>query len=113
MDHIGRKTTLDCRKMVGRRINFAAKLIPTRGEANPAWLAGTFLYPTLEERKKMRRQKATVIALAAASILGAQRNARAALSFYVDPNSWPSGWYDAAVANMQTVVNEYNAYGDF
>ncbi|HEX3357751.1 MAG TPA: autotransporter-associated beta strand repeat-containing protein [Tepidisphaeraceae bacterium] len=37
----------------------------------------------------------------------------AALTFTVDPNGWPAGWYDAAVANMQTVVNEYNAYGDF
>ena len=39
---------------------------------------------------------------------------RGALSFYVDPgNPWPAGWYNAAVANMQTVVNMYNAYGDF
>ena len=61
----------------------------------------------------MRRKKATAIAFAATLMLGGQRNSRAALSFYVDPNGWPSGWYDAAVANMQTVVNEYNAYGDF
>lgn len=39
---------------------------------------------------------------------------RAGLTFNVDPTSpWPAGWYAAAVANMQTVVNEYNAYGDF
>jgi autotransporter-associated beta strand protein len=39
---------------------------------------------------------------------------RGGLSFYVDPNSpWPAGWYSAAVSDMQTVVNMYNAYGDF
>ena len=37
-----------------------------------------------------------------------------ALTYYVDAGSpWPAGWYNAAVANMKTTVDMYNAYGDF
>ena len=54
------------------------------------------------------------VAIAAAALLIQTRVCEAGLTFYVDPNSpWPAGWYNAAVADMQTVVNEYNAYGDF
>ena len=54
------------------------------------------------------------VAIAAVMLLVPASFCRAALSFYVDPgNPWPAGWYNAAVANMQTVVNMYNAYGDF
>ncbi len=60
-----------------------------------------------------RRRVAPLIFLAVAAAT-APRNAHAALTFFVDPGSpWPAGWYDAAVANMQTTVNMYNAYGDF
>jgi autotransporter-associated beta strand protein len=47
-------------------------------------------------------------------VIALARVSDAALSFFVDPASpWPSGWYNAALANMQTTVNMYNAYGDF
>ncbi|MGN6370575.1 MAG: beta strand repeat-containing protein [Phycisphaerae bacterium] len=53
-------------------------------------------------------------ALAAAVLAVVPRLSQAALTFYVDPGSpWPAGWYNAAVTDMQTVVNMYNAYGDF
>lgn len=62
----------------------------------------------------MHVKKLNIFAIAAALVLLPASVSRAALSFYVDPNSpRPAGWYNAAVANMQTVVNEYNAYGDF
>jgi autotransporter-associated beta strand protein len=55
-----------------------------------------------------------IVVLAALPPFAAANVSHAALTFYVDPGSpWPAGWYNAAVADMQTVVNEYNAYGDF
>ncbi|HSV14890.1 MAG TPA: hypothetical protein VLI90_11560 [Tepidisphaeraceae bacterium] len=63
---------------------------------------------------KSKRNSALLTAAAAAIALLAKRSAHAGLTFNVDPNSpWPAGWYNAAVADMQTVVNEYNAYGNF
>ena len=60
----------------------------------------------------VRRQ--VKIALAASIGCALPCPSRAALTFYVEPNNpWPSGWYSAAVADMRTVVNMYNAYGDF
>jgi hypothetical protein len=56
-----------------------------------------------------RRIAVLVFALLIAPATASQ----AALSYTVDPNGWPAGWYSAAVANMQTVVNMHNAYGDF
>lgn len=59
-------------------------------------------------------KKLKIIAIVAALVMLPASASRAALTFYVDPSSpWPAGWYAAAVADMQTVVNEYNAYGDF
>ena len=52
--------------------------------------------------------------LAAAVLSVSSGVSGAGLTFSVDAGSpWPSGWYAAAVADMQTVVNAYNAYGDF
>jgi autotransporter-associated beta strand protein len=60
------------------------------------------------------KSRILIFSLALLAQLTSASISRAALSFYVDPGSpWPAGWYDAAVANMQTVVNMYNAYGDF
>ncbi|HOW71093.1 MAG TPA: autotransporter-associated beta strand repeat-containing protein [Phycisphaerae bacterium] len=40
--------------------------------------------------------------------------ARAALSYYVEPGGWPNGAHrDAAVAAIQSATARYNAYGDF
>jgi autotransporter-associated beta strand protein len=62
----------------------------------------------------MKSAKSKLMLAAAAACLTFGPRAQAGLSFYVEPNNpWPAGWYDAAVANMQTVVNMYNAYGDF
>jgi autotransporter-associated beta strand protein len=65
----------------------------------------------------MKSNRRSVLAVAVAATLagaGAPRAATAALTFFVDPGSpWPTGWYNAAVANMQTTVDMYNAYGDF
>ena len=59
--------------------------------------------------RKLRSAALAVILLSAPASVS-----RAALSFFVDPRSpWPSGWYNGAVSDMQTVVNMYNAYGDF
>jgi len=58
--------------------------------------------------------KLRIVSLAGVLLFALVNVSRAALTFYVDPGSpWPAGWYDAAVANMQTTVNMYNAYGDF
>ncbi len=61
----------------------------------------------------MRPRQLSPVALAASCLLLLGRACPAALNFYVEPNGWPAGWYNAAVANMQTAVNIYNAYGEF
>ncbi len=59
-------------------------------------------------------KKLKIVAFVACLVFALAGVSHAALSFYVDPGSpWPAGWYNAAVSNMQTVVNMYNAYGDF
>jgi autotransporter-associated beta strand protein len=67
----------------------------------------------IPETRRVRFAKRIIVA-AIAVILCTSEFGNAALTFNVDPSSpWPSGWYTAAVANMQTTVNMYNAYGDF
>src|SRR3954454_13106951 len=60
----------------------------------------------------VNRRRRNVAALSASILLTLGSSSRV-LTFNVDPNGWPAGWHDAAVANMQTTVNMYNAYGDF
>ena len=58
--------------------------------------------------------KFSAAVLAAAVLSVSSKALGAGLTFNVDPGSpWPAGWYAGAVADMQTVVNAYNAYGDF
>ena len=64
--------------------------------------------------RKISHRRNTAALWAAGVVLMLSNLCSAQLTFYVDPNSpWPSGWYSAAVANMQTVVNEYNAYESY
>ena len=59
-------------------------------------------------------KKIKIVVLAAALLSIPAGVSQAALSFFVEPNNpWPGGWRNAAVNNMQTLVNMYNAYGDF
>ena len=60
-------------------------------------------------------RRATILALAALSALGAISPVYADLTTYVDANSFggDTGRYNAAVASMQAVINRYNVYGDF
>jgi hypothetical protein len=52
--------------------------------------------------------------LVALVVLAVPTGAFAALSFTVDPNGWPNAAHrNAAASAMQSVVNRYNAYGDF
>jgi fibronectin-binding autotransporter adhesin len=55
----------------------------------------------------------SVAAIVLALALSASSTAHAALSFTVSNDPWPAGWRDAAIASMQSIVNLYNAYGDF
>jgi autotransporter-associated beta strand protein len=62
----------------------------------------------------MKPGKSKWFLAAAAFCMSFSAAVQGGLTYYVEPNNpWPSGWYDAAIANMQTVVNMYNAYGDF
>ena len=61
-----------------------------------------------------RNRPAITAAIAFAALAAISRDAGAALTYYVEPNGWPSAAHrDAAVAAMQSAVNRYNAYGDF
>ena len=56
----------------------------------------------------------TLTLVAVLALLALAIDARAALTFNVEPNGWPNAAHrDAAVASLQAVVNRYNAYGDF
>ena len=62
----------------------------------------------------MCRKGSKICGLAVCAVCIAANASHAGLTFYVDPGGpWPAGWYNAAVADMQTTVSLYNAYGDF
>lgn len=69
----------------------------------------------MQDRKSTKSKRSTIaVAIGFLAVTVLCGEAGAALSFNVEPNGWPNAAHRTAAVNaMQSVVNRYNAYGDF